>query len=235
MIGSERSGQTATTVTVGHDWLDPIEMMRRTTAVWSMISGSVGIVAGALVLAPNLSPSAVTIIVAFHLIIVGASMVFFTLRDREDVAFWWARTAMGAMLIVGGSVVGSLAGRGAEPIATMLGVVLVAAGSTEATLTTVVRSMLPPWRLLLIGGLVTALAGLVVVAWPDMTPRTLGTVVGSALLIEGISSIVAGARLRRIADGEHEPAPESPAAEDVEVIDLRDRAISTDRRRRAVR
>jgi uncharacterized membrane protein HdeD (DUF308 family) len=164
------------------------------------------IVAGALVLArPDHSLRALAVIMGIFILIDGVVELYWAFVDGVE------NTATAALLGILNVVVGVLLIRhpisGVQAVALLIGIWLIAVGVFRA----VVAFGAPGGRIgrLLIAG-VEILAGIVIVASPDIGYATLTVLVGVSFIANGIAMIAAGVLLRTIKDGG--PPPDAAIA-----------------------
>jgi uncharacterized membrane protein HdeD (DUF308 family) len=192
-------------VTVRDDVVRPEDVRTLARSWWIAVGlGVLSIVAGALVLArPDHSLRALAVIMGIFILIDGVVELYWAFVDGVE------NTATAALLGILNVVVGVLLIRhpisGVQAVALLIGIWLIAVGVFRA----VVAFGAPGGRIgrLLIAG-VEILAGIVIVASPDIGYATLTVLVGVSFIANGIAMIAAGVLLRTIKDG----GPPSDAA-----------------------
>ena len=183
------------------DVVTPEQLRALTRAWWIAVAlGVLSIVAGAIVLArPDHSLRALAVIIGIFILIDGAVELYLAIVHRVENA------ATAALLGILNVVVGVLLIRhpiaGVQAIALFIGIWLIAVGVLRA----VVAFDVPGGRLgrLLIAA-VEILAGVVIVASPDIGYATLTLLVGFSFIANGIAMIAGGVLLRTLKP----PAPD---------------------------
>lgn len=179
-----------------HDDVLTPEQIRALARSWwiAVVLGVLSIVAGAIVLArPDHSLRALAVIIGIFILVDGLVELYWALVHRAE------RAATAALLGILNVVVGVLLIRhpiaGVQAIALFIGIWLMAVGVVRA----VVAFDAPGGRLgrLLIAG-VEILAGVVIVASPDIGYTTLTLLVGLSFIANGIAMIAAGLLLRML-------------------------------------
>lgn len=174
------------------------EQLRALTRSWwiALVLGVLSIVAGGIVLArPDHSLRALAVIIGIFILIDGLLELYWAFVDRVE------SNATAALLAILNVVVGVLLIRhpisGVEAVALFIGIWLIAVGVLRA----VVAFAVPDGRLgrLLIAA-VEILAGIVIVASPDIGYATLTLLVGFSFIANGIAMIAAGVLLRTLKD-----------------------------------
>jgi uncharacterized membrane protein HdeD (DUF308 family) len=185
-------------VTVRDDVVRPEDVRTLTRSWWIAVGlGVLSIVAGVLVLArPDHSLRALAVIMGIFILIDGVVELYWAFVDGVE------NTATAALLGILNVVVGVLLIRhpisGVQAVALLIGIWLIAVGVFRA----VVAFGAPGGRIgrLLIAG-VEILAGIVIVASPDIGYATLTVLVGVSFIANGIAMIAAGVLLRTLKDG----------------------------------
>jgi uncharacterized membrane protein HdeD (DUF308 family) len=185
-------------VTVRDDVVRPDDVRTLARSWWIAVGlGVLSIVAGALVLArPDHSLRALAVIMGIFILIDGVVELYWAFVDGVE------NTATAALLGILNVVVGVLLIRhpisGVQAVALLIGIWLIAVGVFRA----VVAVGAPGGRIgrLLIAG-VEILAGIVIVASPDIGYATLTVLVGVSFIANGIAMIAAGVLLRMLKDG----------------------------------
>ncbi|MGZ4187356.1 MAG: HdeD family acid-resistance protein [Solirubrobacteraceae bacterium] len=177
------------------DLATPEEVRALTRSWWiAVVLGVLSIVAGAIVVArPDHSLRALAVIIGIFILIDGIVEIYWAIADGVE------SHATAALLGVLNLVVGILLIRhpiaGVQAVALFIGIWLTAVGVFRA----VVALGSPGGRLgrLLIAG-VEILAGIVIVASPDIGYATLTLLVGISFIANGIAMIAAGVLLRTL-------------------------------------
>lgn len=149
-----------------------------------------------LILSRQMALATVAVLLAIGLFLNGLSEVVFA-PDRSKPAIGYA---LGGLLIVGGVVVILQPGTGLKVLATVIGVILVAAGIFQAASAVYEREEVAHWAWLLAFGLVTVVVGIAAIVWPDVTIRVISILFGIRLIIVGGGAISLGWALRQLRD-----------------------------------
>ena len=179
------------------DVVTPEQLRALARSWWIAVAlGVLSIVAGGIVLArPDHSLRALAVIIGIFILIDGLVELYWAIVHRVE------STATAALLGILNVVVGVLLIRhpiaGVQAVALFIGIWLIAVGVVRA----VVAFDTPGGRLgrLLIAA-VEILAGIVIVAAPDIGYATLTLLVGFSFIANGIAMIAAGVLLRTLRD-----------------------------------
>jgi len=167
-------------------------------ARWGIVLGILTAVLGLLLIAyPLFAATITTIFIGSILIIAGVFDLIQALRAHTVGAFF-ARLLLGLVYGLGGVVLLLNPLWGVAVLTVLLGVMLL----FEAGATAVLAFQMKPvsgWSWLLFDAAITAiLGGLILVHWPASSIWAIGTLVGAAVLIRGITRIALSTRLRRV-------------------------------------
>jgi uncharacterized membrane protein HdeD (DUF308 family) len=171
----------------------------KSSARWGIVLGILTALLGLLFIAYPLFGAAVsTIIIGWTLIFAGAFEVIQAFYVHTVGAFF-ARLLLGFVYGFGGLVLLVYPLRGVAVLTVMLGIMLL----FEAAATTVLAFRVKPisgWGWLFFDAVITAILGCLILAhWPASSIWAIGTLVGVALLMRGITRIALSTRMRSVA------------------------------------
>ena len=164
-------------------------------AVLGLLAAAVGVV---LVLRPFTSLTVLVILVAAGLVISGASALARWHRRREA----WPDLLIGVVSIIAGLAVAVWPGITTEVLANLVGLAMIVFGALDVAAG--IRGAADDRLTAAIGGLATAVFGVLAYAWPDVTVLVVAVVFGGRLVLHGL--VIAWAAWRDRSGG-REPAP----------------------------
>jgi uncharacterized membrane protein HdeD (DUF308 family) len=188
--------------------IDPSARLARLPAAWLwMVVGVLSVIAGVVVLIkPGGSLVALAVITGVFVLVDGVSDLLRSLgADAEDRL---APALLGVVSIVIGILLIRHPFSGVAGIALLLGIWFVAVGIVRLTWT--IRSG-GSWRRALLGG-VQIVAGVVILAAPDVGFATLALLAGISLIAYGIVLVTVGWMLRLIGPAVESGAADAPVA-----------------------
>lgn len=167
-------------------------------ARWGIFLGILTFVLGLLLIAyPLFTATVTTVFIAWTLIIAGAFELVQALRAHTIGAFI-TRLLLGVVYGFGGAVLLLNPLWGVAVLTLVLGVMLL----VEAGATAILAFQMKPvsgWGWLIVDSSITALLGFLILAhWPASAVWALGTLVGTAILMRGLTRITLSKHLRRI-------------------------------------
>jgi uncharacterized membrane protein HdeD (DUF308 family) len=170
----------------------------KSNAGWGIVIGILTAVLGLLLIAyPFFAAKATTILIAWILIIAGVFEIVQAVRAQTVGAFF-SRLLLGVVYGFGGVVLRLNPLRGVAVLSLVLGVMLLA----EAVVTAVLAFQAKPasgWGWFLFDAVITAILGFLILAhWPASSVWAIGTLVGVAVLVRGITRIAFSVGLRRV-------------------------------------
>jgi len=176
---------------------------------WAVVAcGAISAVAGVLAIAyPKITLLALALISGINLMILGALAVGEALGD-EDADGKTLRVVLGIVAVLGGIVVLRRPGETLLVLVVALGAWLIVSGLVE-----LVRSLLGGTErrvLVAFGGVIDVALGIVVLALPEISLRTLATIVGIAFVIHGGVLVARGLRRKGPAATSLQVATPSP-------------------------
>lgn len=166
---------------------------------WGIFLGILTAVLGILLIAyPLFAATVTTIVIGCILVIAGVFELVQALR-AHTVGTFFLRLLLGIVYGIGGLILLMNPLWGVAVLTVVLGVMLL----FEAGATTVLGFNMRPasgWGWLIFDAVITAILGFLILAhWPASAIWALGTLVGAAVLIRGITRIALSAGLRRTA------------------------------------
>ena len=167
----------------------------KSRAGWGIFLGIVTSALGVLLIAyPLFAATVTTIFIGCILIIAGVVDIVLALRAHKAGTFF-LRLLLGVVYGLGGLLL-LFNPRGVALLTAVLGVMLL----IEAGATTALAFQVKPlsgWGWLLFDAVITAILGFLILArWPASAVWAIGTLVGAAILVRGITRIALSARLR---------------------------------------
>jgi uncharacterized membrane protein HdeD (DUF308 family) len=166
---------------------------------WGIFLGILTAVLGILLIAfPLFAATVTTILIACILVVAGVFELVQALRAHTAGTFF-LRLLLGIVYGIGGLVLLMNPLWGVAVLTVVLGVMLL----FEAGATTILGFNMRPasgWGWLIFDAAITAILGILILAhWPRSAIWALGTLVGAAVLVRGITRIALSAGLRRTA------------------------------------
>lgn len=175
---------------------------------WAIAAcGALSAIAGVLAIAfPKITLLALALIAGVNLLALGGLAIGEALGDEDDDGRT-LRIVLGVVAVLAGIVVLRRPGGAVLVLVVALGAWLVLSGIVE-----LVRALLRGTDrrvLTALGGAIDAAVGILVLALPSVSLRTLATIAGCAFVAHGAVLVVRGFRAR--AAGASRPAPAAPA------------------------
>ena len=166
---------------------------------WGIFLGILTALLGILLIAfPLFAATVTTIFIACILVIAGVFELVQALR-AHTVGTFFLRLLLGIVYGIGGLILLMNPLWGVAVLTVVLGVMLL----FEAGATTILGFNMRPasgWGWLIFDAAITAILGILILAhWPRSAIWALGTLVGAAVLVRGITRIALSAGLRRAA------------------------------------
>jgi len=167
----------------------------KSRAGWGVFLGIVMVALGVLLIVyPLFAATVTTIFIGCILLIAGVVDIALALRAHKAGTFF-LRLLLGVVYGLGGLLL-LFNPQGVALLTAVLGVMLL----IEAGATTALAFQVKPlsgWGWLLFDAVITAILGFLILAhWPASTVWAIGTLVGAAILVRGITRIALSARLR---------------------------------------
>jgi len=168
-------------------------------SAWSGLMGVLTTVLGLFLIAfPLTTATITTVLLGWVLIFVGIAQFVFALHS-QTVGNFFLKLLFGLLYGVAGMALAFLPFEGLEVLTGLLGTLLLVQ-SGLLTATAVQLRPLDGWGWYLADAIASALAGVLILAkWPSSSVWALGTLVGVAVLMGGISRIVIASKIRSAA------------------------------------
>jgi uncharacterized membrane protein HdeD (DUF308 family) len=168
----------------------------KSRAGWGIFLGIVTAALGVLlIMYPLFAATVTTIFIGCVLVIAGVIDIALALRAHKAGTFF-GRLLLGVVYGLGGLLLLFNPQSGVALLTAVLGVMLL----FEAGATTALAFQVKPlsgWGWLLFDAVITAILGFLILAhWPASAVWAIGTLVGAAILVRGITRIALSARLR---------------------------------------
>jgi uncharacterized membrane protein HdeD (DUF308 family) len=169
--------------------MQPLQLERRRTG-WDVVLGLLSVLAGGIALAHVALAGAISVLfLGWTILLGGVALAISAIAGWKDPGRRWD-LAFGALLFLLGLGFVRNPGVGLLTLTLLAGSLLLVGGTVR-----IVAAFQPgaPRALLLLGGGVTLLLGVMVLAqWPVSALWFLGTVVGIELIMDGISTAISG-------------------------------------------
>ncbi len=171
----------------------------KSRAGWGILLGILTVALGILLMAfPLATATVTTIFIGSILIVAGIVDIVLALR-AHTVGTFFLRLLLGVIYGFGGVLLLVNPLWGVAALTVVLGVMLL----FEAGVATVLAFDMRPasgWGWLIFDAVITAILGFLILAhWPASAIWAIGTLVGAAVLVRGITRIALSAGLRRVA------------------------------------
>lgn len=166
-------------------------------ATWSMFMGILTAVLGVfLIVYPLATATITTLLFGWVLIFVGIAQFVFALHSQTAGKFFM-KLILGVLYGIAGVLVAFFPLAGVAALTMVLGIFLLAYGAV-AMVTAFQMRPAEGWGWFLFDAIVTLLVGILILArWPASSVWAIGTLVGVAVLMGGISRAVIAAKIRR--------------------------------------
>ena len=164
---------------------------------WSIFMGVLTAALGAfLIIYPLATATITTVLLGWVLIFVGIAQFVFALYSQK-VGNFFLQVLLGVLSVITGVALAFFPIEGVEVLTGLLGTLLL----VQAGLATVTAFQVRPvegWGLFLFDAAVSFFMGiLILVRWPFSSVWAIGTLVGVAVLMGGISKIMIGSKIRK--------------------------------------
>jgi len=165
-------------------------------SAWSIFMGVLTAALGAfLIVYPLATATVTTVLLGWVLIFVGIAQFVFALHS-QTVGNFFLKVLLGVLSVIAGVALAFFPIEGVEVLTGLLGTLLL----VQAGLATVTAFQVRPvegWGWFLFDAAVSFFMGiLILVRWPSSSVWAIGTLVGVAALMGGISKIMIGAKIR---------------------------------------
>ena len=184
----------------------------KSRAGWGIFLGILTAVLGLLLIAyPLFTATVTTILIGSILVLAGVFEIVQALRVHTAGAFF-TRLLLGIVYGFAGLVLLLYPLRGVAVLTVVLGVMLLFEAAFTAALAFQVKP-LSGWGWLLFDAAITVLLGFLILAhWPSSSLWAIGTLVGAAVLIRGVTRIALNIGLRRVIGSGEETRTRPPRA-----------------------
>jgi uncharacterized membrane protein HdeD (DUF308 family) len=168
----------------------------RKRSVWSIFMGVLSATLGLFLIAyPMATATITTVLLGWTLIFVGVAQFVFALHSQTPGNFF-LKILAGALYGITGIALAFAPMAGVEALTALLGTLLL----VQAGLATVTAFQIRPldgWGWYLFDAIVSlALGMLIIIKWPSSSMWAIGTLVGAAVLMGGISRTVVASKIR---------------------------------------
>jgi uncharacterized membrane protein HdeD (DUF308 family) len=170
-------------------------------AGWSIFMGVITAILGLFLIAYPLATAAITtLLLGWVLIFVGIAQFVFALHS-QTVGKFFLKVLLGVLYGIAGIALAFFPIAGVAALTVLLGVLLLVYGVVEMVNAFQIRPV-EGWGWFLFDGVVSGLIGILILArWPWSAVWALGTLVGVAVLMGGISRIMIAAKIRSVVGG----------------------------------
>ncbi len=166
-------------------------------ATWSIFTGTLTALLGVFLIAyPLFTATITTFLFGCILILVGIAQFVFALHS-QSVGRFFLKILMGVLYGIAGIGLAFSPVAGVAVLTVVLGTLLVAVSAVEIVMAFQLRPV-KGWGWFLFGAAASLLMGILVLAgWPNSSVWAIGTLVGVAVLMNGISRVMIAATMRR--------------------------------------
>ena len=165
-------------------------------SAWSIFMGVVTAALGVfLIIYPLTTATITTLLVGWVMIFVGIAQFFFALHS-QTVGNFFLKILLGALYVIAGAALAFFTFEGVEALTGLLGTLLL----VQAGLLVVTAYQVKPmdgWGWFLFDAAASIIVGMMIlIRWPSSSVWAIGTLVGVAALMGGISRIVIASKIR---------------------------------------
>ena len=166
---------------------------------WGIFTGVLTALLGVFLIAfPLFTATITTLLFGGILIFVGVAQFFFALHS-ESAGRLLLKILLSALYVITGVLIAFFPIAGVAALTLVLGTLLLAAAALEAITAFLLRPV-KGWGWFLFNAAVSLLMGFLILAgWPVSAIWAIGTLVGVAVLMNGLSRIAIAAKMRRVA------------------------------------
>jgi len=160
-----------------------------------MVFGALAAALGVwLILSTNAKTATLAILLALALFVLGlGELVFANGRPRP-----WVGYLLGAIFLVAALVTVLRPGKSLYFLAVFVGASMILTGVLQLALALFDRQDIEHWVVLAVIGVVGIVAGVLAIAWPDITIWVLGLVIGVRVLFFGVLEMFVANQLRQL-------------------------------------
>jgi uncharacterized membrane protein HdeD (DUF308 family) len=189
---------------------DPTHAEMDRPAWMLMLRGAIGIVFGVLaVLWPGLTLLVLVALFAVYAILGGAVSIGTAFSLRRTERRWWIPLLLGIVSVIAGACAIALPAITALALVLVMGVNAILTGALDLAMAVRLRKVLRGHWLLVLGGIVSIVFGVVVIAAPEAGALALVWLVSLHAVVTGALLLALGLRTRRAshADTQHHAVP----------------------------
>jgi uncharacterized membrane protein HdeD (DUF308 family) len=171
------------------------EMKKR--SAWSIFMGVITAALGVFLIVYPLATAAITtVLLGWALVLVGIAQFVFALHS-QTIGKFFLKILLGVLYGVAGIVMAFFPIEGLAALTVILGILLLAYAGVATATAFQVRPV-EGWGWFLFDAAVSLLIGILILAkWPSSSFWAIGTLVGVAVLMGGISRIMIAAKIRK--------------------------------------
>ena len=160
-----------------------------------MVFGALAAVLGVwLIVSTNAKTATLAILLALALFVLGlGELVFANGRPRP-----WVGYLLGAVFLVAALVTVLRPGKSLYFLAVFVGASMILTGVLQLALALFDRQDIEHWVVLALIGVIGIVAGVLAIAWPDITIWVLGLVIGLRVLFFGVLEMFVANQLRQL-------------------------------------
>jgi uncharacterized membrane protein HdeD (DUF308 family) len=166
-------------------------------SAWSIFMGILTALLGVFLIAYPLATATITtVLLGWVLIFVAIAQIFFALHS-QSVGKFFLKIFLGVLYGIAGVALAFFPLTGVAALTVILGSILLVYGIAAAVAAFQMRPA-DGWGWFLFDGIATFLVGILILAkWPSSSLWAIGTLVGVAVLMGGISRIMIAAKIRK--------------------------------------
>jgi uncharacterized membrane protein HdeD (DUF308 family) len=162
---------------------------------WVLLGGLISIALGVIVMAwPDRTLLVLVVIAGIQLLVAGVFRMLFALGERSGEGTW-VLFLIGVLGIIAGTFVMRQPSRTIQVFVVVVGLYWLLSGLID--IYQGIRDRNPDYAFVgIAGGVVTALGGVILLLWPDVTLLVLAVIVGLTLIVTGVVQAALALRLR---------------------------------------
>lgn len=167
------------------------------SSAWSIFMGVLTALLGVFLIAYPLATATITtVLFGWVLIFVAIAQFVFALHS-QTIGKFFLKVLLGVLYGIGGVALAFFPIQGVAALTVLLGILLLAYAGV-ATATALQMRPIEGWGWFLFDAAVALLVGILILArWPSSSIWAIGTLVGVAVLVGGISRIMIAAKIRK--------------------------------------
>ena len=162
---------------------------------WVLVAGLISVALGVIVMAwPDRTLLVLVVLAGIQLLIVGIFRMLFALGERSGEGTW-VLFLIGVLGVIAGTFVMRQPSRTIQIFVVVVGLYWLLSGLIDVYQG--IRDRDPTYAFVgIAGGVVTAIGGVVLLLWPDVTLLVLAVIVGLTLIASGVVQVALALRLR---------------------------------------